>query len=58
LIVNVPGRAGGLIRDIRLLGDTAGDDISTDNNPHGDTSIRRIRYNTIDVTFTDRLVRG
>ncbi|MEX0955477.1 MAG: hypothetical protein WDZ83_09725 [Rhizobiaceae bacterium] len=58
LIVTVRGRDGGLIRDIRLLGDTAGDDISTDNNPHGDTSIRRIRFNTVDVTFTDRLVRG
>lgn len=58
LIVTVRGRPGGLIRDIRLLGDTIGDDISTDSNPHGDTSIRRIRFNTIDVTFTDRLVRG
>lgn len=58
LIVTVRGPAGSLIRDIDLLGDTAGDDISTDNNPHGDTSIRRIRFYTIDVTFTDTLVRG
>ena len=56
LIVNVAGN--GPVRDVRLLGDTAGDDISTDNNPHGDTSIRRIRFNTIDVTFTNTLIRG
>ena len=58
LIVTVRGPDGGLVRDIRLLGDTAGDDISTDANPHGDTSIRRIRFNEIDVTFTDRLGGG
>lgn len=57
LIVTVPVTTGGPVRDIRLLGDTAGDDISTDTNPHGDTSIRRIRFNRIDVTFGPTLLR-
>jgi len=56
LIVTVNGN--GPVRDIRLLGDTLGDDISTDNNPHGDTSIRRIRFNPVNVIFTDSLVRS
>ena len=43
---------------ITLLGDTAGDDIPTDANPSGDTSIRAIRFNRIDVTFGPGLACG
>ena len=52
---DVPGR--GLVRQVRLLGDTMGDDISTDQNPHGDTSIRSIRFRPIRVEFS-RGLRG
>ncbi|MBF9036062.1 hypothetical protein HKCCE2091_17585 [Rhodobacterales bacterium HKCCE2091] len=40
---------GPLFSEITYLGDTAGDDISTDDNPHGDTSIREIRFRPITV---------
>jgi len=42
---------GGPVRTITYLGDTAGDDISTDANPSGDTSIRRIDFNPLQVAF-------
>lgn len=48
---------GNYLDRVTFLGDTLGDDISTDANPHGDTSIRRITFDMIDVEFTDRLVR-
>ena len=51
LITTVVSETPGPVRDITLLGDTTGDDISTDDDPHGDTSIRRIRFNQIDVTM-------
>jgi hypothetical protein len=41
----------GPVRAITLLGDTAGDDISTDQNPYGDTSIRRISFRPIEVAM-------
>lgn len=52
LIVNrtVPGR--GLVRLVRLMGDTNGDDISTDQNPHGDTAIYHIQFRPIRVEFS------
>ena len=52
LIVDRDIRGRGLVRQVRLLGDTMGDDISTDRNPHGDTSIRAIRLRPIQVEFT------
>jgi hypothetical protein len=58
LILTHQDRAGTYLRDVTYLSDTMGDDISTDNNPHGDTSIRRIRFDDITVEFTDRLVRN
>jgi len=57
MVVTVANRFGGPVREVTLLGDTAGDDISRDRNPHGDTSIRRISFHEVDVIFTDRLVR-
>ncbi len=45
----------GFLRDVTYLSDTTGDDISTDNDPHGDTSIRRIRFDPVEVIFSDRL---
>ncbi|MBF9031912.1 hypothetical protein HKCCE3408_16045 [Rhodobacterales bacterium HKCCE3408] len=50
-ITTQPGM--GYIRDITYLGDTMGDDISSDNNPHGDTSIRTIRFHPITVELID-----
>ena len=47
---NVAGR--GMVRQVRVLGDTSGDDISTDANPHGDTSIRAIRFRPIQVQLS------
>ncbi len=41
---------GSFIASIDVLGDTSGDDISDDANPHGDTSVRRIDFNDIRVT--------
>lgn len=58
LIVTLPPQNPGPVSSITLLGDTSGDDISTDNNPHGDTSIRAIRFNPIDVTFAPSLACG
>lgn len=43
------------VRLVRMIGDTHGDDISTDNNAHGDTSLRGIYFRPVLVTFTDRL---
>lgn len=34
---------------VDVMGDTSGDDISTDDNPHGDTSIRYIKLGSINV---------
>ena len=50
-IVTRPG--AGFINQITYLGDTMGDDISTDQNPHGDTSIRRITFNPITIETVD-----
>ena len=57
LIVDRDIRGNGMVRQVRLLGDTMGDDISDDANPHGDTSIRAIRFRPIRVEFSNRLVR-
>lgn len=43
------------ISSVSLIGDTMGDDISTDQNPHGDTSIRAIVFNPVNVRFATRL---
>ena len=51
---NLPGFLG----SVTYLSDTLGDDISTDDNPHGDTSIRRIAFDDLRVEFTDHLVRN
>ncbi|MEM8800775.1 MAG: hypothetical protein AAGF15_11930, partial [Pseudomonadota bacterium] len=42
-------RDRGPIRQMLLMGDTSGDDISTDNNPRGDTGIRGIKFGTLPV---------
>lgn len=55
LIVTVAPDTPGPVRDITLLGDTTGDDISTDDNPEGDTSIRGIRFNPIEVTMVSTM---
>ena len=57
-IVTVVPQAPGPVLEVTLLGDTSGDDISTDDNPHGDTSIRAIRFRPIDVTFAPSLTCG
>lgn len=43
----------GFIQSVTYLGDTLGDDISTDTDPHGDTSVRRIRFAPITVELMD-----
>lgn len=53
VVMNVTPDNPGPVSTIRLLGDTSGDDISTDSNPSGDTSIRAILFNQIDVTFEE-----
>ena len=55
-VLTLSGNA--LVNQITYLGDTMGDDISTDDNPHGDTSIRRITFHDIRVEFTDQLARN
>ncbi|MEO1138902.1 MAG: hypothetical protein AAFW87_05540 [Pseudomonadota bacterium] len=45
----------GYLNAVTYLSDTLGDDISTDQNPHGDTSIRNISFDAITVEFSDRL---
>ncbi len=45
----------GYLSTVTYLGDTTGDDISTDNNPHGDTSIRNISFDPLPVEFSTRL---
>lgn len=45
----------GYLESVTYLSDTTGDDISTDQDPHGDTSIRNISFDDIRVEFTDRL---
>ena len=57
-IVTVVPQDPGPVANVTLLGDTNGDDISTDNDPSGDTSIRAIRFNPIDVTFAPSLACG
>ncbi len=57
LVTIVPQDPGPVV-DVTLLGDTNGDDISTDDNAHGDTSIRAIRFRQIDVTFGPSLTCG
>ena len=47
-VVRLPQR-GGFVEYVDVMGDTSGDDISTDNNPHGDTSIRYIKLGNIQV---------
>lgn len=46
-VVRVRPRGGSFVEYIDLLGDTSGDDISTDSNGHGDTSIKYIKFGTI-----------
>lgn len=38
---------GGFVDYVDVIGDTTGDDISTDDNPHGDTSIRYIKLGNV-----------
>ncbi|MFN3207810.1 MAG: hypothetical protein ACE369_02185 [Roseovarius sp.] len=45
----------GYLASVTYLGDTTGDDISTDPNPHGDTSIRNISFDPIRVEFSNQL---
>jgi len=52
-VVTVVPQNPGPVANMTLLGDTAGDDISTDSNPSGDTSLRAVRFTPIDVTFAD-----
>ena len=40
---------GGFVDYVDVIGDTTGDDISTDDNPHGDTSIRYIKLGNVMV---------
>lgn len=40
---------GGFLNAVYAVGDTTGDDISTDSNPHGDTSIRYIDFGRLRV---------
>lgn len=51
LVDTVVPQTPGPVSTVTLLGDTSGDDISSDADPSGDTSIRAIRFNQIDVTF-------
>jgi hypothetical protein len=41
--------SGGYLNAVYAIGDTTGDDISTDNNAHGDTSIRYIDFGRLRV---------
>ncbi|MEZ5667378.1 MAG: hypothetical protein R3F55_08085 [Alphaproteobacteria bacterium] len=58
LVLPVVPQNPGPVATVTLLGDTTGDDISTDSNPSGDTSIRAIRFNPIDVSFAPGLGCG
>ena len=42
----------GVVEAVHMIGDTMGDDISTDLNPHGDTHIRSITFNPVLVEFS------
>ncbi len=44
----------GYLNAVTYLSDTMGDDISTDQNPHGDTSIRNISFDPILVEFSSQ----
>lgn len=57
-VVTVVPQNPGPVANMTLLGDTNGDDISTDSNPHGDTSLRAVRFNPIDVTFAPSIACG
>ena len=52
LMMTVDADSTGPVHMVRLIGDTMGDDISDDSNPHGDTSIRAIVFNPLTVEFT------
>lgn len=45
----------GIIDTVRMIGDTMGDDISTDQDPHGDTAIHSISFRPVLVTWSDRI---
>ncbi|WP_373548111.1 hypothetical protein [Haliscomenobacter sp.] len=45
---------GGLLRSLQVIGDTGGSDISNDNDCGCDTQIRRIEFNPITLTLTQR----
>ena len=51
-MMTVDADSTGPVQMVRLIGDTMGDDISDDSNPHGDTSIRAIVFNPLAVEFT------
>lgn len=53
LIRRETGPVGTFVTNVTYLGDTAGDDISDDGNPHGDTSIRGIQLGQVTVDFAD-----
>jgi hypothetical protein len=53
-LLNMPG----YLSIVTYLSDTTGDDISTDQNPHGDRSIRKIRFDPIQVEFFPSQIGG
>jgi len=52
---DVPFKDDGLVRRWHIVGDTAGDDISTDDNPHGDTSVA-VQLNAMKIRLTRNVV--
>ncbi|MBF9036061.1 hypothetical protein HKCCE2091_17580 [Rhodobacterales bacterium HKCCE2091] len=52
-IMTITAGPGTYLSEVTFLGDTAGDDISDDGNPHGDTSIRAIRFHPVTIETVD-----
>lgn len=52
---DVPFQDDGLVRRWHIVGDTGGDDISTDDNPHDDTSVA-VQLNTMKIKLSRNIV--
>lgn len=53
-VIVVPPIEGTLVKFFHIVGDTGGDDISTDNNCNDDTRIEKIEFFPVKVLFANR----
>lgn len=58
VVTTLMGHRSSLFHHVTYLADTLGDDISTDRDPHGDTSIRQIVLRDVQVDWTPGHVGG